>query len=556
MKEKRTGKLENLSYMILVAVFAALLICILLAESTTIFSTRSHSGIREITGYTFREVPDEDTAAGYYDEYTFRLKDGYRGTMSLAFYMVHSCCRVYIGDELIYTLSARPETLLFGKTPGNAWGVVPIVFSDTGKEVTVQIIPVYKNLPKSEIHFFIGDQSDIVNAVLKRSTPSLAFSVLLILIGIICFILSFVPILTESRIDSAEIRYLGFFTFLLGTWKISDLSLMTLLLPDRTIFLSFLTLTCLTLMPFALLKYSHARIHIADKAYHIFLFLFLILPVVFLLLQILNIRDLRENLRIIHVVLIAAIILTVYFSVQSLRKSRKQRGYALNLTAMLIMCLGVTADLVQYYLIDDSRDLVFTLVSVLLYILVTGVNYLIQMRHDAVLDETTGLYNKNQCRLHIESKEKVQPGTVFYMFDLNGLKTTNDVRGHEAGDHLIASFGKALKTASSRIPDAFVGRYGGDEFIVIYTSSDYEAQNEDGTPEFILRLQSIVNDMNRKDPSLGMSFSWGESVCEEGESTDLEKLMYKADMNMYLFKQEWYKIKGHDRRSMFIRPEV
>ena len=51
------------------------------------------------------------------------------------------------------------------------------------------------------------------------------------------------------------------------------------------------------------------------------------------------------------------------------------------------------------------------------------------------------------------------------IFDLNGLKEVNDTIGHLAGDTLIMNFANILRTS---IPQQhFVGRYGGDEFVIL-----------------------------------------------------------------------------------------
>lgn len=56
------------------------------------------------------------------------------------------------------------------------------------------------------------------------------------------------------------------------------------------------------------------------------------------------------------------------------------------------------------------------------------------------------------------------------IFDLNDLKYTNDTLGHEAGNQMIKQFAHIL---SSQLPGmAFVGRYGGDEFLAMIRHCD------------------------------------------------------------------------------------
>lgn len=57
------------------------------------------------------------------------------------------------------------------------------------------------------------------------------------------------------------------------------------------------------------------------------------------------------------------------------------------------------------------------------------------------------------------------PGDVVCLLDLDNFKVLNDTRGHAAGDAALSQFG-ALLLASIR-DDDFVGRSGGDEFVVV-----------------------------------------------------------------------------------------
>jgi diguanylate cyclase (GGDEF)-like protein len=55
------------------------------------------------------------------------------------------------------------------------------------------------------------------------------------------------------------------------------------------------------------------------------------------------------------------------------------------------------------------------------------------------------------------------------MLDVDGLQELNDTRGHEAGDQVLRALGKMLGDAV-RGAD-FVGRYGSDEFILIFSAT-------------------------------------------------------------------------------------
>ncbi len=80
----------------------------------------------------------------------------------------------------------------------------------------------------------------------------------------------------------------------------------------------------------------------------------------------------------------------------------------------------------------------------------------------------TGLLNRraydNACKMLIGNR---QVGVIFC--DVNSLKYTNDIFGHEAGDKLIKSFASILKN-SFRNDETF--RISGDEFVILLSTID------------------------------------------------------------------------------------
>lgn len=78
---------------------------------------------------------------------------------------------------------------------------------------------------------------------------------------------------------------------------------------------------------------------------------------------------------------------------------------------------------------------------------------------------------------HIDELLKVQtPFTICY-FDLDFFKPFNDIHGYKKGDDVIQLLGRLLKEKCAEDID-FVGHIGGDDFIVLFQSQDWEARCE------------------------------------------------------------------------------
>lgn len=92
------------------------------------------------------------------------------------------------------------------------------------------------------------------------------------------------------------------------------------------------------------------------------------------------------------------------------------------------------------------------------------------MRDKATTDSLTHISNRAgvDYRLMLQQAERHPCGLM--ILDLDNFKRINDTYGHLAGDLLLARMGELLKN-SVRSED-FVGRYGGEEFIVITASYD------------------------------------------------------------------------------------
>lgn len=108
----------------------------------------------------------------------------------------------------------------------------------------------------------------------------------------------------------------------------------------------------------------------------------------------------------------------------------------------------------------------------------------------------------------------------------------NDTMGHNVGDELLCDFAKILKLTFEKY--GFIGRMGGDEFIVILSGHD------------VTKVKKIIREFNNNILSFNtinnkkykISASCGYAIRKKDEIISLKEVYKKADKNMYLNKRE------------------
>lgn len=139
-------------------------------------------------------------------------------------------------------------------------------------------------------------------------------------------------------------------------------------------------------------------------------------------------------------------------------------------------------------------------------------------------DTLTGLYNRScfeNNRKKIDVPDNLPLSVIFA--DVNGLKMTNDVFGHTAGDELIKKAAEIL-LRSCRENDV-VARIGGDEFIILLPKT-----NAENVSRILSRIKSGF--LNERVAAIKCSISLGSDTKTNSEHF-LEEIIANAENAMY-----------------------
>lgn len=89
--------------------------------------------------------------------------------------------------------------------------------------------------------------------------------------------------------------------------------------------------------------------------------------------------------------------------------------------------------------------------------------------HRATIDELTGLPNRYRTLEQMNDLEMSGKPWMLLVIDVDHFKQLNDTYGHLVGDAALRHIGQTLERISP--PEGFVGRYGGEEFLLVVEGS-------------------------------------------------------------------------------------
>jgi diguanylate cyclase (GGDEF)-like protein len=175
--------------------------------------------------------------------------------------------------------------------------------------------------------------------------------------------------------------------------------------------------------------------------------------------------------------------------------------------------------------IKETLELCSFLIAAVIY----NNQLLARLEVKSMVDELTQLKNRNALNERVEmyssgaSDSTDVVGVIFA--DLNGLKTVNDEKGHEAGDRLLVRAASLLQIGFG---DWEIYRAGGDEFVILCPGITEDA------------LEKQLSEMRKfSENTQDVSLAFGTAYCTEIHN--IRQAIQTADERMYKDKEAYYR---------------
>ncbi|MCF7944941.1 MAG: sensor domain-containing diguanylate cyclase [Spirochaetia bacterium] len=152
----------------------------------------------------------------------------------------------------------------------------------------------------------------------------------------------------------------------------------------------------------------------------------------------------------------------------------------------------------------------------------------------ALNDQLTEVPNRRYLESQVKNtwEQFKDLGLIFgiIFIDIDHFKHVNDTYGHSVGDEVLKVLSKSMQSVLRK--DDFIGRWGGEEFVVIIGNASPEAME---TVSEKIRMIAASTPIPSVDPPVRVTVSLGATILKEGE--DWQEVLERADRLMYMSKQ-------------------
>lgn len=158
-----------------------------------------------------------------------------------------------------------------------------------------------------------------------------------------------------------------------------------------------------------------------------------------------------------------------------------------------------------------------------------------ELRFKATYDTLTELCNRGVVleALSREYARRAREGGSFgiILADLDHFKAVNDSYGHLAGDEVLRETARRMRSCVR--PYDIIGRYGGEEFLIVVPASDRAS-----TVALAERIRAVIaaQPFDFDEHEIPATISMGVVICDHDNALELQTLLRLADEALYRAK--------------------
>lgn len=167
-------------------------------------------------------------------------------------------------------------------------------------------------------------------------------------------------------------------------------------------------------------------------------------------------------------------------------------------------------------------------------------NTILDLKHknkQLITDPLTNVYNRRYVEEHFINSysrmKKLNRSVCLAILDIDNFKEVNDNYGHRTGDQILNYLAESWNNSLKDYKNTFIARYGGDEFIIVYESENYD---EFQKMIFDIFTPACSYSTDENGNNIKLTVSVGCAGSDEIESDEFYDLFNLADNRLYQAK--------------------
>ncbi|MGN1003719.1 MAG: diguanylate cyclase domain-containing protein [Oscillospiraceae bacterium] len=384
---------------------------------------------------------------------------------------------------------------------------------------------------------YLGQKSEVLSILLWDNMYALAFLIFSVLLGVIMLLAAFLVRESPTGDIFRSLLNFGIFVLIAGVWVLTDSELM-LFVTDKVAVVSLISFVSFMIMPVFLLRFINSILG-EKRIFDVLCRLYFVIAALYLVNYQVRVVPGYTLLIPTHLLCICSAIFVIKTGLERLKRSNNKEIRRI-MEGFVLLTIFIVVALILFYINPFSHYSYFYCIGFFFFILCLMSAALSRLhgqmeenantaayRRLAYMDAMTGLENRaafmeEQCR------ENSADGLSLILFDINNLKRTNDLHGHQEGDFLIVAVARCIRDIFGEKGKCY--RIGGDEFVVILKDGSASGIDAD--------LQSLRARIARENEkrTIPLEIAAGYAVRQGAETA--EQLYKRADASMYEEKQK------------------